>query len=60
VDDHNRLAYTALLADEKAATSTCFLVRATGWLEGHGVTISQVMTNNGSGYRSHLLTDRLP
>jgi hypothetical protein len=29
----------------------CFLIRATGWVERHGVTINLVMTDNGSGYR---------
>jgi transposase InsO family protein len=54
VDDHSRLAYTELLSDEKATTSTCFLIRAAAWLQAHGVTINRVMTDNGSGYRSHL------
>jgi transposase InsO family protein len=54
VDDHSRLAYTELLPDEKATTSTCFLIRAAGWLERHGVKVKRVMTDNGSGYRSHL------
>jgi len=54
VDDHSRLAYTELLPDEKAATSTYFLIRAAAWLQGHGVTIDRVMTDNGSGYRSQL------
>jgi len=50
----SRLAYTELLAAEKAAISTCFLFRVAGWFERHGVTINWVMTDNGSGYRSHL------
>lgn len=54
VDDHSRLAYTEPLPDEKAITASCFLIRAAGWLEGHGVKINRVMTGNGSGYRSHL------
>lgn len=54
VDDHSRLAYTELLPDEKATTSTCFLIRAADWLARHGVKINRVMTDNGSGYRSHL------
>lgn len=57
VDDHSRLAYTELLADEKATTSTCFLIRAAGWFERHGVRINRVMTDNGSGYVSHLFRD---
>ena len=54
VDDHSRLAYTELLPDEKASTATCFLIRAADWLGRHGVTARRVMTDNGSGYVSHL------
>ena len=48
VDDHSRLAYTEVLADEKAPTATCFLIRATAWFKRHGVTVRRVMTDNGS------------
>jgi hypothetical protein len=51
---HSHLAYTELLADEKDATYNCFLIRAVGWLERHGVTINLVITDNGSGYRPYL------
>ena len=54
VDDHSRLAYSELLPDEKATSSTCFLIRAVDWLERHGVRVQRVMTDNGSCYRSHL------
>lgn len=54
VDDHSRLAYTELMPDEKATSATCFLIRAATWLEHHGVKVRRVMTDNGSGYRSHL------
>jgi transposase InsO family protein len=57
VDDHSRLAYTELLQDEKATTATCFLIRATGWLQRHGVQVHRVMTDNGSAYVSHLFRD---
>ena len=54
VDDHSRLAYTEILPDERATSSTCFLIRAADWLKRHGVTVRRVMTDNGSCYRSHL------
>jgi len=54
VDDNSRTAYTEMLPDEKATSATCFLLRAADWFEKHGVTISRVMTDNGSCYRSHL------
>ncbi len=56
VDDHSRLAYTEMLPDEKAASATCFLIRAAGWFRKNGVTVSRVMTDNGSCYRSHLFS----
>ena len=54
VDDHSRLAYSELLANEKATSAACFLIRASAWLERHGVKVRRVMTDNGSCYVSHL------
>jgi transposase InsO family protein len=54
VDDASRLAYVELLADEKAETSMGFLDRALAWLRERGIRVKRVMTDNGSGYRSHL------
>jgi transposase InsO family protein len=54
VDDHSRLAYTELQADERSANSTCFLIQSADWFGRHGVTINLVITDNSSGYRPHL------
>ena len=54
VDDNSRLAYTEMLPDEKAASATCFLIRAVNWFRKNGVSIRRVMTDNGSCYRSRL------
>ncbi len=53
VDDHSRLAYAEVLADEKAITAVGFLDRAVAFYQSHGITIQRVMTDNGSAYRSH-------
>ena len=45
VDDHSRLAYGELLADERAATVTAFVERALAWFAGHGITTRRVMTD---------------
>jgi Integrase core domain len=37
IDDHSRLAYTELHADEKAATVTAFVERALEFFAGHGI-----------------------
>lgn len=52
VDDHSRLAYTEVLADERQETATAFLERALAWFSGLGITVERVMTDNGGCYRS--------
>jgi len=47
VDDHSRLAYVELQADEKAATVTGFLERALSFFAEHGIVAKQLMTDNG-------------
>lgn len=59
VDDHSRLAYTEVLADERKATTTDFLERALGWFSEHGVRVERVMTDNGVSYRSKPFTAAL-
>jgi transposase InsO family protein len=52
VDDHSRLAYAEVLADEKAITAIGFLKRALAFYAAHGVTVQRVMSDNGSAYVS--------
>jgi transposase InsO family protein len=54
LDDHSRLAYTEILPDERKDTATAFWARAHAWFTTAGITIEQVMTDNGSCYRSAL------
>jgi transposase InsO family protein len=54
IDDTSRLAYVEILDDERAVTCVGFLRRAVAWFATHGVTVQRVMTDNGTGYRSHL------
>jgi Integrase core domain len=42
VDDHSRLAYGELLADERAPTVTAFVGRALAWFAAHGITARRV------------------
>jgi transposase InsO family protein len=52
VDDHTRLAYAEIHADEKAATCADFLRRAAAWFAEHGIPrIERVMTDNAYAYR---------
>ena len=47
IDDHSRLAYTALYPNEKAASSIDFLQRATLWFQRFGIHVRGVLTDNG-------------
>ena len=56
VDDHSRLAYVEVLANEEASTTAGFLRRALIFYRGHGVRIRRVLTDNAKTYGSHLFT----
>ena len=53
IDDATRLAYAALLPDETAASTAAFLTAAHRWFTRQGLRWRALMTDNGSGYRSH-------
>jgi transposase InsO family protein len=54
VDDASRLAYAEVLLDETAASCVAFLRRAAIFFARHGIRrIERLMSDNGSGYRSH-------
>jgi hypothetical protein len=52
IDDRTRLAYAEVLEDEKAITVVAFLRRVVAFFERYGMTVRQLLTDNGSGYRS--------
>jgi transposase InsO family protein len=52
VDDATRLAYVEVLDDEKATTAISFLKRAIGFYASHGITVQELLTDNGGAYRS--------
>jgi transposase InsO family protein len=52
IDDYSRLAYAEVLGDEKAITVVGFLKRAIDFYARHGVNVEQLLTDNGSAYRS--------
>ena len=53
IDDFSRIAYAEILADEKGATCAAFLHRACRWFARQGIAIKGLLTDNGTGYRSH-------
>ena len=50
VDDHSRLAYAEIHADERANTAVGFLERALAFYQGHGIEAKRVMTDNAFAY----------
>jgi transposase InsO family protein/transposase len=52
IDDATRLAYAEVLPDEKATTAIGFLRRAMAFFRRHGMTVRELLTDNGSAYRS--------
>jgi transposase InsO family protein len=57
LDDHSRLAYTEILADEGKGTAVAFLRRAHAWYASLGITIERVLSDNGGCYRSRHWAD---
>ncbi|OMH34481.1 IS481 family transposase [Tersicoccus sp. Bi-70] len=57
IDDHSRVAYAEVCADEKAATAVGVLRRAVAWYADHGVTVERVLSDNGAAYLSHAWAD---
>ena len=52
IDDHSRLAFTALLPNQQATTTIDFLRQAMDFYALHGIRIRALLTDNGSAYRS--------
>ena len=52
IDDRTRLVYSEVLDDERAVTAARFWLRAHRWFAARGMDTQQVLTDNGSAYRS--------
>ena len=52
IDDASRIAFSQILVDEKKESAVAFLKVAVAYYAGFGVTVTRVMTDNGSCYRS--------
>ena len=57
IDDHSRVAYVEICADEKADTAAGVLRRAVAWFAQRGVSVERVLSDNGSCYRSYAWRD---
>ncbi|MBO9127828.1 MULTISPECIES: IS481 family transposase [unclassified Rhizobium] len=50
IDDASRIAFTDIFPDEKAVSAIAFLKAAIAYYESLGITVTRVMTDNGSCY----------
>ena len=57
IDDHSRIAYAEICADEKAVTAIGVLQRAVAWFADRGVIVERVLSDNGSAYKSYAWRD---
>jgi transposase InsO family protein len=53
IDDHSRVAYAELAADETVGSAIAFLDAAIAYYAKLGIQIRRVMTDNGSAFVSH-------
>ena len=53
IDDYSRIAYAEILPNERGATCAAFTRRACDWFARQGIAIKALLTDNGTGYRSH-------
>lgn len=58
VDDYSRVAYVEVLPGQGAMDAIAFLRRALRWFKGLGITVEQVISDNGSAYRSRVFAKR--
>jgi len=57
IDDHSRLAFSEVHDDETTTTVVGFWLRAVAFFAEHGITVRQVLTDNGPAYRSNAFAD---
>jgi transposase InsO family protein len=57
IDDHSRVAFTQIKPDEKADSAVPFLKAAVAYYKSLGVTVTRVMTDNGSCYKAFAFRD---
>jgi transposase InsO family protein len=57
IDDASRIAFSLVMPDEKKESAVAFLKAALAYYASLGVTVSRVMTDNGSCYKSFAFRD---
>jgi transposase InsO family protein len=50
IDDHSRIAFTAMYPDQTEASASHFLAAAMAWFQRLGIAVRRVLTDNGPCY----------
>jgi transposase InsO family protein len=58
IDDHSRIAFSAIYPDETRASVLDFLSKALTYYARLGIHFKAVLTDNGTSYRSYAFADR--
>ena len=57
IDDFSRIAYVEILPDETGQSCARFMRRACTWFASQCIPVKALLTDNGTGYRSHRFQD---
>jgi transposase InsO family protein len=57
IDDHSRLVYAEVLADQHKHACAGFLRRAVAWYATHGIVVERVLSDNAKAYHSDAWRD---
>ena len=57
IDDHSRVAFSQIMPGQKADSAVPFLKAAVAYYKSLGVTVTRVMTDNGSCYKGFAFRD---
>jgi len=59
IDDHTRIAFSAMQPNERGESALAFLEQALAYYRSLGIVIQRVMTDNGACFRSRAFTSLL-
>jgi transposase InsO family protein len=57
IDDHSRVAFAQVLTDEDVPSACAFLRSAVAYYAGLGVTVCEILTDNGGCYRGRAFAE---
>jgi transposase InsO family protein len=53
IDDHSRIAFTAMYPNQKEGSASHFLTAAMAWFQSLGIQTTRILTDNGPCYNAN-------